>query len=134
MARPRKPQPGEHVPTQESHDLARSLFLGGSTFEDIAFLFSIDAITLVKHYRQDLEMTFQQMRAVLGKTLYDDALNGNEKARELWLTTRGKWHKAQPVQQQVVVDNAALEEFVKSRQCSTYNIDKSDAEADDKTE
>ena len=91
MARPRKPQPGEHVPTYASKELARSLYLGGSSLEDIARLMGIKGETLIKHYRQDIDFSFQSMRAILASKLYDDALAGDKSSRELWLKTRGKW-------------------------------------------
>ncbi len=99
MARPRKPQPGQHVPTEVTRKYARELYMGGTTIEEIGMLMDIDALTIVKHYRHELDMTFHTMRAALSDNLYQRAMAGNDKAIEFWLKTRGKWAYHKPPEQ-----------------------------------
>ncbi len=106
MARPRKVQPGEHVPTEETRRYARELYMGGTTIEELGELMSINALTVVKHYAHDLQLTFHEMRGALSNNLYQRAMAGNDKSQEFWLKTRGRWSNYKPPEQ-IAQENAA---------------------------
>jgi len=83
-----------HYPTDIQRALVRDFYASGVPQERIAIHLQIDVKTLRKHYREDLDYNLDGMVGKLGKNLYQDALAGNEKAREFWLRTRGRWSNA----------------------------------------
>lgn len=84
-----------HNPTDESRKLVRTLAAVGIRHEDIAAKLEISADTLVKYYRKDLDDGRVDANAAIGKTLYEQARNGNTTAAIFWLKTRAGWKETQ---------------------------------------
>jgi hypothetical protein len=81
----------EHIVTDESRKLVRTLSAVGITYEDIASKLDISSDTLVKHYRTELDDGRIDANAAIAQSLYQSAKNGNTTAQMFWLKTRGKW-------------------------------------------
>lgn len=81
----------EHIPTDESRKLVRSLSAVGIKYVDIAGKLDISDDTLVKHYKKDLEDGRIDANASIGQTLFQQAKNGNTAAAIFWLKTRAQW-------------------------------------------
>lgn len=82
--------PLEHVPTEITRKVVSELYAAGISMERIADRFDICVNTLKKHYRSELDENLENMIGGMVKNLYQDALSGDKKDRELWLKTRGK--------------------------------------------
>lgn len=63
----------------------------GIRFEDIAGKLEINTDTLQKYYSKDLADGRIDANASIGKTLYEQAKNGNTTAAIFWLKTRAGW-------------------------------------------
>jgi hypothetical protein len=81
----------EHIPTEETRKLVRSLSAVGIRYVDIASKLEISDDTLVKHYKKDLEDGRIDANASIGQTLFQQAKNGNTAAAIFWLKTRAQW-------------------------------------------
>lgn len=81
----------EHLPTEETRKLVRSLSAVGIRYVDIASKLDIGDDTLVKHYKKDLEDGRIDANASIGQTLFQQAKNGNTSAAIFWLKTRANW-------------------------------------------
>jgi SOS response regulatory protein OraA/RecX len=85
-----------HSPTLAQREICRELYACGISKARIAERFGIDQDTLAKHYVEELDNNKEHMVGALAKNLYQDALNGDEKAREFWLKCQGRWSYAKP--------------------------------------
>jgi hypothetical protein len=81
----------EHIPTEETRKLVRSLSAVGIRYVDIASKLDITDDTLVKHYKKDLEDGRIDANASIGQTLFQQAKSGNTSAAIFWLKTRAQW-------------------------------------------
>ena len=88
----------EHIPTEESKKLVRSLSAVGIKYVDIAGKLEISDDTLVKHYKKDLEDGRTDANASIGQTLFQQAKNGNTAAAIFWLKTRAGWKETNAVE------------------------------------
>ena len=88
----------EHIPTDESKKLVRSLSAVGIKYVDIASKLEINDDTLVKHYKKDLEDGRTDANASIGQTLFQQAKNGNTAAAIFWLKTRAGWKETNAVE------------------------------------
>lgn len=88
----------EHIPTDESKKLVRSLSAVGIKYVDIASKLEISDDTLVKHYKKDLEDGRTDANASIGQTLFQQAKNGNTAAAIFWLKTRAGWKETNAVE------------------------------------
>ena len=85
----------EHIPTDETRKLARTLSAVGITYEDIAAKINISSDTLVKYYKQELDDGRVDANATVAKGLFEQAKNGNVAASIFWLKTRAGWKETQ---------------------------------------
>ena len=85
----------EHIPTDETRKLVRSLSAVGIKYVDIASKLEISDDTLVKHYKKDLENGRIDANASIGQTLFQQAKDGNTAAAIFWLKTRAQWKETQ---------------------------------------
>lgn len=83
----------EHIVTDESRALVKTLSAVGTRHEDIASKMGISDDTLVRKYRQELDDGRIDANAVIAKSLYEQARGGNTVAMIFWLKTRAKWHE-----------------------------------------
>ena len=88
----------EHIPTEETRKLVRSLSAVGIKYVDIASKLEISDDTLVKHYKKDLEDGRTDANASIGQTLFQQAKNGNTAAAIFWLKTRAGWKETNAVE------------------------------------
>ena len=88
----------EHIPTEESKKLVRSLSAVGIKYVDIASKLEISDDTLVKHYKKDLEDGRTDANASIGQTLFQQAKNGNTAAAIFWLKTRAGWKETNAIE------------------------------------
>jgi hypothetical protein len=86
----------EHEPTEETRQKVIDLSCNGFNQTDIADHLDIDDKTLRKHYRVELNKAKREKTLILGNSLYQDAVNGNEQAREFWLKCQARWAYAKP--------------------------------------
>jgi uncharacterized protein YjcR len=80
-----------HQPTDQNRLQVKTLAAVGIRFEDIAAKLGISADTLTKYYAKDLDDGRVDANAAIGKSLYDQARNGNTAAMIFWLKTRAGW-------------------------------------------
>jgi len=85
----------EHIPSEESQKLVRTLAAVGITYEDIANKLDISSDTLVKHYKKDLDNGRVDANASIAQTLFQQAKDGNTSAAIFWLKTRARWKETQ---------------------------------------
>ena len=88
----------EHIPTEETRQLVRSLSAVGIKYVDIAGKLEISDDTLVKHYKKDLEDGRIDANASIGQTLFQQAKNGNTAAAIFWLKTRANWKETNAIE------------------------------------
>ena len=82
----------EHIPSEETRKLVRSLSAVGIKYVDIAGKLDISDDTLVKHYKKDLEDGRIDANASIGQTLFQQAkdqgaMERNKRIRGIW----GRW-------------------------------------------
>jgi plasmid maintenance system antidote protein VapI len=85
-----------HVPTIETRAKVAGWYAAGVPQSRIAHHLDIDEKTLRKYYREQLDLCKDNMRDVIAKNLYQDALNGDKQAREFWLKCQAQWSYARP--------------------------------------
>ena len=88
----------KHTPSDENKKLVKTLAAVGITFEDIATKLEISSDTLVKYYKKELDDGRIDANASIGKTLFQQAKNGNTAAAIFWLKTRARWKETQAVE------------------------------------
>ena len=88
----------EHIPTEETRKLVRSLSAVGIRYVDIASKLDITHETLVKHYKTELDDGRIDANASIGQTLFQQAKNGNTAAAIFWLKTRAGWKETNTVE------------------------------------
>lgn len=79
----------EHIPTSALKQRVCDLVMSGAPKYIIAEIIGIDDETLTKHYK--FELTTAKTIAIerVGKTVYQQALEGDSKAQALYLKTQG---------------------------------------------
>jgi predicted transcriptional regulator len=85
----------EHIPTEESRKLVKSLAAVGTRYVDIAHKLEITDDTLRKHYKEELESGRIDANAQIANTLFQQAKKGNMTAAIFWLKTRAGWKETQ---------------------------------------
>lgn len=80
-----------HEPTDATRQLVSLHSAIGTPQEDIATVLDIDAKTLRKHYREELDKGALRANARVGKTLFDKAVSGDTTAAIWWTKTRMGW-------------------------------------------
>ena len=61
---------------------------------DISRVVGIDAKTLRKHYREELDLGETKANAQVAGFLFNSARNGNVTAQIFWLKTRARWRES----------------------------------------
>ena len=78
----------EHVPTKATRDTVSMHALVGTPQETIAGVLGIDAKTLRKYYRDELDHALAKANATIGGHLFNKAKSGDTTAMMFWLKTR----------------------------------------------
>ncbi len=87
-------QPNEHRPTDETKLIVKELYAAGVQRARIAKRLGIVEETLNKHYEEELDNSMELLINNLAKSLYQRAIDGDEKAAEFWLKCRARWAPA----------------------------------------
>ncbi len=101
-----------HQITKELRQRVCDLVMVGTPKYLIAEVLEIDDETLTKHYAKELATAKTVAIERIGKTVYQQALDGNEKSQTLYLKTQGASHGW--VEKQVV-ENVANTETIELR-------------------
>lgn len=81
-----------HEPTEQLRQRVTDLVITGTPKYLIAEVIGIDDETLTKHYERELKTAKSVAIERIGKTVYQQALEGNEKSQALYLKTQGASH------------------------------------------
>ena len=85
----------KHEPTDKTRDTVKIHATIGTNQEIIADILEIDAKTLRKHYRAELEQSRSKANAVVGGSLYNKATGGDTAAMIFWMKTQAGWRETQ---------------------------------------
>lgn len=86
-----------HEPTKAQRDTVSLHAMVGTSQEDIARVLGIDAKTLRKHYRDELDLALAKANATIGGSLFQKAKNGDTSAQIFWLKTRAGFKEKQEI-------------------------------------
>ena len=89
-----KPQ---HDPTPAQRQLVQLHATIGTQQSVIADIIGIDAKTLRKHYRTELDHASAQANATIGGALFNKAKSGDTTAMIFWMKTRAGWRERQEI-------------------------------------
>jgi len=84
-----------HEPTKDSRHLVQLHATIGTQQHIIASILGIDAKTLRKHYRDELDHAMAQANATIGGALFNKAKGGDTTAMIFWMKTRAQWRETQ---------------------------------------
>ena len=87
-----------HDPTKATRDTVSLHALVGTPQETIAGVLGIDAKTLRKYYREELDFALAKANATLGGTLYNKAKGGDTAALVFWLKTRAGFRETKNIE------------------------------------
>jgi len=88
-----------HEPTDDTRQTVRMFSSIGTDQEIIARVLGIDAKTLRKWYRDELDIAGAEATAAVGGALYEKALGGDTAAMIFWMKTRAGWKETKVVDQ-----------------------------------
>ncbi len=80
-----------HKPDKTTRDTVTLHATVGTPQEDIARVLGIDAKTLRKHYREELDLSLIEANATIGGTLFNKAKAGDTTSMIWWTKTRMGW-------------------------------------------
>lgn len=86
-----------HEPTPENRQLVQLHTTIGTTQEAVARILGIDAKTLRKHYRDELDLAKAKANATIGGALFNKAKGGDTAAMIFWMKTQAGWREKQDV-------------------------------------
>lgn len=81
----------KHEVNEDNQELVRNLSAVGTTHEDIALKIGINADTLVKYYKKELDEGRIDAVSAMAKSLYKAGMKGDIRAMMFYLKTRGGW-------------------------------------------
>ena len=106
----------EHIPNAALKQRVSDLVMSGAPKYIIAEIIGIDDQTLTKHYKFELNTAKTIAVERIGKTVYQQALEGNEKSQALYLKTQGSshgWIEKQVIESVVNDETKELKEKMK---------------------
>jgi len=89
----------EHEPTEQTRRLAESSSGLGLPHEQIAILVGVDAKTLRKHYKAELDAGKAKANGQIAKTLFNKAIAGDTTSLIWWTKAQMRW--SETVKQEV---------------------------------
>lgn len=92
MAEKRRTKP-PHEPTHNTRELVKLHSTMGTAQETVADILGIDAKTLRKYYRTELDHSLAVANATIGGVLFNKAKSGDTAAMIFWMKTRGQWRE-----------------------------------------
>jgi len=84
-----------HEPTDATRQAVQLHSTVGTPQDVIADILGIDAKTLRKHYREELDQASAKANATVGGALFNKAKNGDTAAMIFWMKTRAGWRERQ---------------------------------------
>lgn len=87
----------QHEPTKPMREMVSLHCAVGTRHEVIAEILGIDAKTLRKHYRRELDFSKAQANATVGGALFNQAKSGNTAAMIFWMKTQAGWKETQAI-------------------------------------
>jgi len=105
-----------HVPTPELRQRVCDLVMSGAPIHIICEIISIDDDTLRKYYGKEIKTAKAVAIERIGKIVYQQALQGNDKSQALYLKTQGAsqgWVEKQVIETVSAEDTQALDQKVK---------------------
>jgi len=82
-----------HEPTSEQRQIVSLHATVGTPHATIADILGIDAKTLRKHYREELDQAMAKANATIGGALFNKARGGDTAAQIFWMKTRAQWRE-----------------------------------------
>ncbi len=107
----------KHEPTEALKQRVCDLVMSGAPKYIIAEIIGIDDDTLSKHYKYELSTAKSIAIERIGKTVYQQALEGDNKAQALYLKTQGAsqgWVEKQVIETTTGDDTKELKDKVKA--------------------
>jgi hypothetical protein len=89
-----------HQPDAAQRRQVEAMAAYGIPEADIGRVLGIDAKTLRKHYRAELDLGGTKANAQVAGFLFSAAKSGNVTAQIFWLKTRARWKETPPAEQQ----------------------------------
>lgn len=80
-----------HKPSDQSREIVKIHGMVGTSHEMIADILDIDAKTLRKHYRKELNQSKAKANATIGGALFNKARGGDTTAMIFWMKTQAGW-------------------------------------------
>lgn len=80
-----------HSPDEQIRRTVEAMVAGGIPQEDVARVVGVDAKTLRKYYREELDTAATKANAKVAQTLYQKAINGDTTAIIWWTKGRMGW-------------------------------------------
>ncbi len=105
-----------HVPTPELKQRVCDLVMSGAPIHIICEILGINDDTLRKHYDHELKTAKAVAIERIGKTVYQQAIEGDSKAQALYLKTQGAsqgWIEKQVIETNVNDDTKELKDKLK---------------------
>lgn len=105
-----------HVPTDEIRQRVCDLVMSGAPTHIICEILALNDDTLRKYYDYELKTAKAVAIERIGKTVYQQAVEGDSKAQALYLKTQGSahgWVEKQVVENVNSEDNQALQQKIK---------------------
>lgn len=88
----------KHEPTPETRKLVQLHTTVGTTQDNVARIIGIDAKTLRKHYRDELDLSLAKANATIGGALFNKAKAGDTAAMIFWMKTQAGWKEKSVVE------------------------------------
>src|SRR3954454_17951575 len=82
-----------HKPDPAQRKQVEAMAAYGIPAQDISRVVGVDAKTLRKHYREELDLGETKANAQVAGFLFNAARSGNVTAQIFWLKTRAKWRE-----------------------------------------
>ena len=105
-----------HMPTIELRQRVCDLVMSGAPIHIICEILDINDDTLRKHYNKELNTAKTIAIERIGKTVYQQALEGDSKAQALYLKTQGAsqgWIEKQVIETVSTEDTQALKDKIR---------------------
>jgi len=82
-----------HAPTEATRQTVQLHTMVGTIQEDVARVLGIDAKTLRKYYRDELDLSKAKSNATIGGALFNKAKGGDTSAMIFWMKTQAGWRE-----------------------------------------
>lgn len=118
-----------HQPTDQTRKTVRAMAGYGVPHEGIAAVIGIDAKTLRKWYRHELDTATVEANAKIAESLFKQAIDGNTSAAIFWLKARAGWREKQEIDVRVDdVSKLSNEDLIKRAAAILGGVDSSRAD------